>query len=141
VLKIDRIERARDSSLLVIDYKTGARRKCRKNIAEHLIGRLKPQGASAEHGSFQLPLYLVCAARGSPRSPRVNAALYNLRIPELDYFLKDGDATDDAARSQTYEQALGALVAEIQDPRTCFEADADNPHYCSLCPFFTCAGR
>jgi len=137
--RIDRVDRLNDSSLLVIDYKTGSVDQMPADFRK--LGNLAFERRAIRQAvkSFQLPIYfhLVWKATGAGT---LNAGLYHLRDA-----LKDGgirvlfDETetmeDRMAGVSFYMRALEALMQELFDPAVDFESDPSDAPYCRMCPF------
>jgi ATP-dependent helicase/nuclease subunit B len=136
VMKVDRIDRLSDNSLLVIDYKTGAselKPKSIEKIREYGFERIPLKDTI---GSFQMPLYLYFVRRLRKENVPINAALYNLRTASLDYFLKPGDYSRIDEIEEIFIGAAGSLIREINDPKVNFVSDEQDSRYCQNCPFF-----
>jgi ATP-dependent helicase/nuclease subunit B len=136
VLKVDRIDRVSDGSLLIIDYKTGGAELKPKTVDEILEYGFDRQALKNTVGSFQMPLYLYFVRRNQTGQPIVNAALYNLRSGLMDYFLKPGDFTSIENIEKVFIRALDHLISEIVDPQIDFIGDDQDSRYCQNCPFF-----
>jgi ATP-dependent exoDNAse (exonuclease V) beta subunit len=131
---IDRVDELPDSSILVIDYKTGSAAKEPAGLSSLLKMELDREAMRQTIHSFQLPLYCYFARKRYP-SRRVNAALYNLREIECRYFIKP-DKLDTADEVMDIcLQALAQLLGEIMNPDCAFAADKSNERACGFCEF------
>ncbi|MCG8430314.1 MAG: PD-(D/E)XK nuclease family protein [Candidatus Omnitrophica bacterium] len=140
---IDRIDRMRDGTVLILDYKTG--------MTNALPGtdprRIEERGFARRNlrrsiKSFQLPLYLCLVEQYAQfGAKRTNAALYSIRDVSTDFglsalFRKEEHFARKTQVMETYLAALGSLLDELFDPGVPFEADRGDEHICGLCPFF-----
>ncbi len=136
VMKVDRIDRLKDDSWLILDYKTGgaeAKPKAIEKIKENGFSR---DALKKSVGSFQMPLYLYFVRKNMPGQNPVNAAIYNLKTAEIDYFLKQNDFSRIAEIEELFMSAFKSLVEEIINPQINFEADNQDARYCQNCPYF-----
>jgi ATP-dependent helicase/nuclease subunit B len=136
VLKVDRIDLMTDNSMLILDYKTGG-----AEIKPRSIEKIKEYGfqrSALKHtiGSFQMPLYLYFVRRRQIDQPMINAAIYNLRLSQIEYFLKSDDFSRIQEIEEVFLQALTSIVSEIVDPQINFTCDEQDARYCQNCPFF-----
>ncbi len=136
VLKIDRIDKLNDDSLLIIDYKTGGTESKPRDIERIREFGFSRPALKRTVGSFQMPLYLYFVRRKQSEKTLFNAALYNLRESQLEYFLKPGDFSRIEDIENVFIRALEAMVLEIVDPKIDFVCDDQEPRYCQNCPFF-----
>ena len=136
VLKVDRIDRLGDGSLLIIDYKTGGAELKPKAIDKILEYGFDREALKNTVGSFQMPLYLYFVRRRQADQPVVNAALYNLRSGQMDHFLKPGDFSRIEDIEKVFIQALDFLISQILNPQVDFAGDGQDSRYCQNCPFF-----
>ncbi|MEA3328124.1 MAG: PD-(D/E)XK nuclease family protein [Candidatus Omnitrophota bacterium] len=130
---MDRVDRLKDGSILILDYKTGTR-------------ALKPQKAAKLEGlelnresirdgikSFQLPLYYYFEKK-KRKKEILNAALYGLRNLKLAYLFEE--KADIEKSMDIYMKALDFILHEIVNPKKPFTADRENENNCRHCPFF-----
>jgi len=136
VLKIDRVDELKDGSFLILDYKTGAAGTEPKPIEKINEGGFSREALKNTVGSFQMPLYLYFLRRELNNPPSINAAIYNLRSPKIEYFLKGADFSRISGIEEVFIRALEAVIMEILDPGTAFAADTRDARYCRNCPFF-----
>ncbi|MDD5348340.1 MAG: PD-(D/E)XK nuclease family protein [Candidatus Omnitrophica bacterium] len=136
VLRVDRIDTLPDSSMLFIDYKTSDTRERPKDIAKIEAAGTDRLALKRALVSFQLPLYLCLLRSHFPGRP-VNAALYNLRRPQLDFLIKPLTAQSIERAESIFRVALSAVLQEIIDPEICFEADEEQKYGCQNCSFFS----
>ena len=121
---VDRVDRLKDGTHMIVDYKTGAIDQMPKNVASIAAMALTRESVAENIRSFQLPLYFHYLDRAFPGKP-VNAALYNLRTLKFDKFM---DTSDEAGRRRINEfflKALDFVMSEIFDPKTNFESEED----------------
>ena len=148
VYRVDRVDRFKDGTIMIIDYKTGSRDVMPKAIDKIAtlplsrvpIGTIELRSASARHFprdsrieairdnviSFQVPLYFHYLNKQFKDRP-INAALYNLRTSELKTFIGDrphlGVCPPVPSREQidaVFMRALDFVFAEILDPKVPF---------------------
>jgi hypothetical protein len=130
---VDRVDRMGDGSLLVLDYKTGLDAKKpaeTKNLGGMVYDR---RTIKRKIRSFQLPLYYLFEKEKYPGAD-INAALYSLRKPKLNFLITPGK-TDISATMEICLKALDAVMNEIIDPDVPFSRDADDNASCRYCPF------
>ncbi len=135
-MKVDRVDRLKDDSLLILDYKTGG-----AEVKPKSLEKIKDNGFSRDAlkktvGSFQMPLYLYFIRKRMPVWNTINAAIYNLKTAQIDYFLKSNDFSRVDEIEEVFMSAFNFLVAEIINPQVSFEADNQDARYCRNCPFF-----
>jgi len=136
VFKVDRVDRLADQSLLIIDYKTGG-----SELKPKPIEKIREYGFQRgilknTVGSFQMPLYLYFLRRRQSEPVSINAALYNLRLSQIEYFLKPKDFASIKEIEEVFIQAFSAMLFEIVNPQINFVCDDQDSRYCQKCPFF-----
>ena len=136
VFKVDRVDRLADQSLLIIDYKTGG-----SELKPKPIEKIREYGFQRgilknTVGSFQMPLYLYFLRRRQREPVSINAALYNLRLSQIEYFLKPKDFASIKEIEEVFIQAFSAMLFEIVNPQINFVCDDQDSRYCQKCPFF-----
>ena len=136
VLKVDRVDKLEDGSLLILDYKTGGAELKPRSIDKIKAGGFNRTALKSTVGSFQLPLYLYFVRKSLFPQAEMNAAIYNLRTAQLDYFLKEEDYSRIKLIEEVFLEAFNSLIIEIIDPKTGFSADDQDSRYCRNCPFF-----
>jgi len=130
---VDRIDRLRDDSILILDYKTGADTlKPQKTEALERM-ELKRESIRDRIKSFQLPLYSYFEKKKF-KNESMNAALYNLRNLKLTYL--NDDRTDLDRTMGICMNALDYILHEVLDPNVPFVADREKERACRYCPFF-----
>lgn len=133
--RIDRIDELEDSTILILDYKTGAATKAPTKLAKLESIEMDRRSIKETIRSFQLPLYYYFVRRKF-KDLKLNAALYNLRNLDFAFFIRP-EAVDTADRVMGIcIKALGFILAEILNPQVDFEADESRERYCEYCPFF-----
>lgn len=124
---VDRVDRLKDGTHLIVDYKTGAIDQMPKGIATVSAMELTRASIAENIRSFQLPLYFQYLDRMFPGKP-VNAALYNLRTLKFDKFMDTSDEAGPPPASlanEVFLKALDFVMSEIFDPKTNFESEED----------------
>lgn len=120
--RVDRVDQMQDGTILILDYKTGSvdpmpqsaetieqMELTRTNIRDHIH-------------SFQMPLYVQYLVEQYPGKP-VDAALYQLRSMDLNYFLRQYPRENISPILSVYQRALEAIMAEIFNPEIPFIDD------------------
>jgi ATP-dependent helicase/nuclease subunit B len=136
VLKVDRIDLLADNSMLILDYKTGGSENKPKSIEKIKEYGFQRSALKNTIGSFQMPIYLYFVRRRQTGKPLINAAIYNLRLSQIEYFLKSGDFSAIEEIDQVFIQALASIISEIVNPQVNFSHDDQDQRYCQNCPFF-----
>ncbi|NTV30253.1 MAG: hypothetical protein HGA80_09255 [Candidatus Omnitrophica bacterium] len=117
---LDRVDRLRDGTILLIDYKTGTSdRLPRKDFG--LDVPLSRERIFRDLRSFQIPLYYYFLTREFP-GECVRAELFNLRESKREAF-PGTPVTSPEDFLQPYMQALDHVVSEILDPQVPFRDD------------------
>lgn len=114
IYKVDRIDKLKDGTIILLDYKTGS--------SDVMPGKLEDvsafQGSREEIfkmvNSFQLPLYFHYMLKTFPGN-RINAGLYNLRDCQIKEFLGRRTGFDLKKIDETFLGALNSVVSEILD--------------------------
>lgn len=135
ISKVDRIDKQKDGTILIIDYKTGSYDPMPKNA-----DKIEPENFSREYikkaiRSFQLPLYLYLAGKRF-RDNTLNAALYYLRTPEIKYLIGEKDLPRSVEIVDVFMNALRFIVREILNHEVSFKANEEDIRYCANCPYF-----
>lgn len=118
--KVDRVDRLKDGTVLVIDYKSGGGDRLPRPDAVR-SGPFSRERLFNDLRSFQLPLYYYFLSREFPRD-RVLTELFNLREAKREAFPKASVAGHDEFL-RPYLEALEYVVAEILDPKVPFIDD------------------
>ena len=121
---VDRVDRLKDGTHMIVDYKTGAIDQMPKNVTSIAAMALTRESIAENIRSFQLPLFFYYLDRMFPGKP-VNAALYNLRTLKFDKFLDTPDAAGRRRVNETFLKALDFVMSEIFDPKIDFESEED----------------
>ena len=121
---VDRVDRLKDGTHMIVDYKTGAIDQMPKGIEVLSAMGLTRESIAENIRSFQLPLYFHYLERMFPGKP-VNAALYNLRTLKFDRFMGQPDEAARRRVSEVFLKALDFVMSEIFDPKTNFESEED----------------
>jgi len=119
VYKLDRVDRMADGSVLIMDYKTGSSDPMPKAIPAIEAMALSRPTVFENVRSFQIPLYFAFLDEHFP-GERVNAAFYNLRTLNIDYFFNERTIYDKARVKAAFLRALDFVVAEILNPEIDF---------------------
>lgn len=129
--RIDRVDKLKDGSLLVIDYKTGYVPQMNKNLK---IEQLSYRNIKKQIKSFQLPLY-VDIVQKKLGCENVDAMFYNIKEPDKRYRLfKDAKCQKEEIMNIVFS-SLNYLIDEILDPKIPFYEDTEEPQNCEQCSF------
>ena len=122
VYVVDRIDRLRDGTVMILDYKTGGQNVLPKKTVDW--GSVEPtREAIAENvKSFQIPLYFHYLLKTFP-GQRINAALYNLRTLAIDPLITDRTKDSYENIDGAFMRLLDAVMAEILDINVNFVED------------------
>jgi hypothetical protein len=135
-VRLDRIDRLKDESILIIDYKTGSADLLpNRNIYKLDARNLSREILKNTLKSFQLPLYFYFVQKFY-KDTAINACLYNLRDAGMRYFLKEEDFSQKDKIIAVCLEALEFTLQEILNPEVHFEADEEDVRACQNCPFF-----
>lgn len=134
VYTVDRIDRLRDDSVMIIDYKTGGTDVSPKKFKALSAMDLTLESIKENIKSFQLPLYYYFVSKDFPDST-VNAQLYNIRNLQRQSFINDEDLSYKEKIMEICLNALGAVFAELFNPQVPFKPDKADEHKCQFCPF------
>ncbi|MBU1869358.1 MAG: PD-(D/E)XK nuclease family protein, partial [Candidatus Omnitrophica bacterium] len=136
--RIDRIDRLRDGSILVVDYKTGSLSAPRdvNRLGDFQMSR---ESLKQKIKSFQLFIYLYFVDKKYP-GEKTNACLYSLRDMEknqgiLAMFKNEEDFANKDNIMSVYSRAIDAIFCELLDPQLSFCADPEPSGKCAYCPF------
>lgn len=130
---VDRVDRLKDGSILILDYKTGIETLKPQQTKKLEELELKRESIRDRIKSFQMPLYYHFEKKKYHKE-RLNAALYSLRSFKLAY-LHD-EKTDIERTMELCLKALDFILHEILDPKKTFAADRKKEHSCTYCSFF-----
>ena len=130
---VDRVDELEDSSIVVIDYKTGG-----SDISPKKLAALRGMDMSRESikdniKSFQLPLYYYFSSKDFPDS-KLNAELYNIRTLDRIAFISDFDYKNSQEIISICLEAMESIYSEIIDPQMPFRPDKDERR-CNYCSF------
>jgi hypothetical protein len=119
---VDRVDRLKDKTVMIIDYKTGGTDLMPKNI-EQIRSMLLSRETIRDHvRSLQIPLYFHYLNKQFPDQP-INAALYNLRTLEIHKFLGPGMVVGRSQIDAVFLNVLNHIMAEILNPEAAFVED------------------
>ncbi|HBR14579.1 MAG TPA: hypothetical protein DD723_03415 [Candidatus Omnitrophica bacterium] len=116
---IDRVDKMKDGTIMIIDYKTGGIDQMPKAVDRVATMELSRESIRENVRSFQIPLYFHYLNERYHDHP-INAALYNLRTLELHRFI---DKKMNFSREQinaAFLRALDFIMTEILDPQVPF---------------------
>jgi len=116
---VDRVERLRDGTVMILDYKTGSTSLMPRPAEDILDTDLSRDNLLETVKSFQIPLYVLFMQKQFPGEP-LNAGLYNLRTLKLDSFVQSGKNADLVVVRQAFTRALDFIMGEILDPEVPF---------------------
>lgn len=118
----DRIDRMRDGSVMVLDYKTGSVDLV-PSFSEFLLTcDLSRDIIKQKMRSFQLPLYYHGLMSQFP-GETVNAGLYSLRTLEIKPFIKKRNALSPEQMDAVLKRTLNFIIEEILNPEVDFMED------------------
>ncbi len=135
VYKVDRIDRLKDDSLLILDYKTGSNDPMPKSVDRIATINLSRENIKTMVKSFQIPLYFYYFHKRFPEN-KLNAAFYNLRTLKLDPFIDDKTAWSIDQINEAFLRALDFIMQEILNPAVDFKPDDSDNRYCAVCPYY-----
>lgn len=133
VYTVDRIDEFKDSSIMIIDYKTGGSDVTPKRFKALRAMEMEIASIRENIKSFQLPLYYYFVAKQFSES-RVNAQIYNLRTLETKAFINEEEFSDAGSIMQICLDALGVVFSEIFNPQIPFLPNKDERR-CEFCSF------
>ncbi len=113
--RVDRVDQMQDGTILILDYKTGSIDPMPKSAETIEQMELTRTNIRDHIHSFQMPLYAQYLGEQYP-GQRVDAALYQLRTMDLNYFLRQYPRENISHILSVYQRALEAIVAEIFNP-------------------------
>ena len=119
---VDRVDKLKDGTVMIVDYKTGSTDSLPKAIEQIRNLTLSREAVYENIKSFQVPLYFHYLSKQFPDQP-INAALYNLRTLELHKFIGPKVLLDRQKINDIFLNALNFIMAEILDPNVSFEED------------------
>ena len=124
--RVDRIDRLKDKSLFIIDYKTGGELLIPKDIKKLQGMELTRESIKDTIRSFQLPLYLYLVQK-TFNEQCVRSGLYSIKDLKIVTFPKEP--------LDICMKALEFIRTEILNPKVSFITSEDS-RYCKHCPFF-----
>ena len=134
--RVDRIDRLKDGTLLIIDYKTGsATAPAQLPLLREMAADLNRESIKKAVRSFQLPVYVEIAGKAFSGST-LDAALYDLRACEMKNYFKEKTPAEKTEKVRIIREALTFVLNEIADPAVPFIPDDTNPAMCGYCPFY-----
>lgn len=122
---VDRVDKLKDKTIMIIDYKTGSTDLMPKTIEQVQGMALSREVIRDNVRSFQIPLYFHYLNKQFPNEP-INAALYNLRTLEVKKFLDAGIVMERSKIDEVFLNALNYVVTEILNPEIAFVEDTSN---------------
>jgi len=125
---IDRVDKLKDGTVMIIDYKTGNTDLMPKSIDQIQSMELSRENIYEHVKSFQIPLYFYYLNKQFPSEP-INAALYNLKTLTLYKFIDQKTNVDRSKINEVFLNALNFILKEILDPVVDFEEDKSYDHY------------
>ncbi len=132
--RIDRIEELEDSSILVIDYKTGSIDSLPKSISKLSEMEMDRKSIQKNVQSFQLPIYTYVVQKRYPEA-LINSCLYSLKSSELGFFPKQKELESLDKVMELCLSALNFIIDEINNPDIGFAGSFDNARTCQYCEF------
>lgn len=119
---VDRVDKMRHGTVMIIDYKTGGLDMMPKPPEGLANLEFSRETIRDYVKSFQLPLYFHYLNRHYPHDP-INAALYNLRTLKVDTFIVERNTMERDQICQAYLEALDFVMSEILNPNIDFVED------------------
>ena len=120
---VDRVDKLKDGTVMIIDYKTGNTDLMPKAIDQIQAMDLSRETIRDNIKSFQIPLYFHYLDKQFADQP-INAALYNLRTLELHKLIGLKNPFDRKKINEVFLNVLDFIMAEILNPDIPFEEDA-----------------
>ena len=133
--KVDRIDRLKDETILIVDYKTGAQDPMPKTIKELQTMPLSRETIKENVRSFQIPLYFYYFHKRYP-DKKLNAVFYNLRTLEVNPFINAKNDHHPKIIIEVFLKALNLIMEEILNSAIPFQPDDSDTRYCATCPFY-----
>lgn len=119
---VDRVDELPDKSILLVDYKTGGSDQMPRAVDKIAQMTLSRKAIFEQVKSLQMPLYFHYLSRQF-KDRKVNAALYNLRTLDLNFFISDKKNYDYAVINEVFLNVLDFVMNEILDPSIDFVDD------------------
>lgn len=119
---VDRVDRLKDGTIMIVDYKTGSIDQMPKSIEHIAHMEFSRESIKEDIRSFQIPLYFHFLDKQFKDKP-INAALYNLRTLKLSKFLDDQNTYSREEINRIFLKALDFIICEILDPAVDFIED------------------
>ncbi len=116
---IDRIDRMKNGTVMIVDYKTGSRDLMPSKIEEIVSMDPSCENIIQRVKSFQLPLYFHYLHKEFKNTP-INAAFYNLRTLKLSKLIDSKSKLDYKAIDEAFLKCLDFIVSEILNPEIDF---------------------
>ena len=135
ISQVDRIDQYPDSSIVIIDYKTGGVDLVPKKLAQLKVMEFNRESIRDNIKSFQLPLYYYFI-RKQFLLTHLNAELYSIRTLERKPFISEIDLPHEESIMDICLKALEYILNEILDPNIPFKPDKDE-RKCEFCPFIS----
>lgn len=133
VYTVDRIDEFNDSSVTIIDYKTGGSDVTPKRFNALKAMEMDVESIRENIKSFQLPLYYHFVSKEF-RDRIVNAQIYNLRTLETKAFISEDEVKESSAIMKVCFDALGVIFSEIFNPDIPFAPNKEERR-CEFCSF------
>lgn len=124
---VDRVDRLKDGTHLIIDYKTGGLEQMPQAVERISRMELSRESIRERVRSFQMPLYFYCLGRVFNGKP-VNAALYTMRTAKLHKFIDDRAVCPAEKINEVFLNALDFILSEILDPCVDFESEVNHAY-------------
>jgi len=121
---VDRVDRMKDGTVMIIDYKSGNADLMPKPYGQIAAMDLSREAVRDCVKSFQIPLYFHYLDRQFPKE-QVNAALYSLKTMKLNTFCDWSKPVDRNGVNAAFLRALNFIMEEIFNPGVPFVEDPD----------------
>jgi len=119
---VDRIDKMKDGTIMIIDYKTGALDVMPGKIDSIASMELSRESIRDQIRSFQIPLYFYYLDKQYKDQP-INAATYNLRTLDIRSFIDKKNTHSRDYINAAFMRALDFIMNEILDPDVDFVED------------------
>lgn len=117
--RVDRVDRMKDGTIMILDYKTGSVDPMPRAIETIENMELTRENIRDQVISFQVPLYFQYLDKIFKDQP-INAAYYNLRTLEVNTFVNSKMNFERARINAAFQRALDFILREILDPQVPF---------------------
>ncbi|MCX5781351.1 MAG: PD-(D/E)XK nuclease family protein, partial [Elusimicrobia bacterium] len=137
-IKIDRIDSLKDSTCVILDYKTGnVIKSASLKTLEKTASDMSRETIKKAVKSLQLPIYMYFVSQTQKIDmQKLNAGLYDLKKGKIELFYKDEDSSERKQKFDICMKSLDFILNEITDESAPFKADDADSRQCQQCPFY-----